>query len=206
MTFSLFAKQHAGLNGFPSNVEFMKHLLVIALLSLALPSQAGFRSDPYPRAITSPGGHYVFTMIPGPKGAERKEAFGICYAIEKDGSFKEQWRTSGWFSQDILLHYDGEILVRTGSWRSGDQDAGDPVDSLAVAFYKKGKLLKHYKISELVMDKTKLQYTEAGLWWLKHELYKSPDFRPGEPLFQLKTLDGILYTFAIDTGEISSSK
>lgn len=115
----------------------------------------------------------------------------------------EQWRTDGWYSEAIDLHYDGEIIARIGTWSSGDQDEGNPEESLAVAFYKKGELIKSYKVSELTEDQSKLEpHTSAGLQWLDYRLYDSPAFLPGTALFQIITLDGIKYRFDIETGKI----
>ena len=180
----------------------MRFIAFPTMFFLSATCFAGMRRDPVPHAITSPGGHFVFTMLPGPKGQEYSGGTGICSKIESDGTLSELWRTSGFYSEDLELHYDGNVLVRIGSWGSGDQEKGDPKDSLAVAFYVKGKEVKRYKVSDLVKDESKLEDTSAGLWWLEYDPYRSPSFRPGEDVFQLKTLDGIRYRFDMNTGAI----
>jgi hypothetical protein len=141
-------------------------------------------------------------MLPGPKGQEHSKGTGVCSKVESDGAFTEMWRTSGFYSEDLELHYDGIVLARIGSWGSGDQEEGDPKDSLAVAFYIKGKEVARYKVSDLVKDLSKLKHTSAGLWWLEYKLYESPDFSPGEEIFQLETVDGLRYRFDMNTGAI----
>ncbi|TLD69674.1 hypothetical protein FEM03_17110 [Phragmitibacter flavus] len=182
----------------------MKPLLIPAFLFLTIACFGGMRSAPAPYAITSPGGHFVFSMTPGPKGKEYEKGSGICYKVNQDGTFTELWRTSDWYSEDIQLHYDGNVLASVGTWRSGDQEV-DAKDLLAVAFYNKGKQVARYKISDLVKDEEKLVYSEGGLSWLEYELYVSPAFLPGEEVFQIKTVDGIRYRFDINTGEIVDS-
>jgi hypothetical protein len=180
----------------------MKLLVLASILILSISSIAGMRRDPVPHAITSPGGHFVFTMAPGPKGEEYSKGFGICYKIKNDGTFAELWRTNGWYSEDLELHYDGDVLARIGTWQSGDQENGEPKNSLAVAFYLKGKEIASYKISDLVKDNTKLKNTTAGLLWLEYKEYQSPTFSSGKKVFQLETVDGKLYKFDINTGAI----
>ena len=141
-------------------------------------------------------------MLPGPKGQEYAEGVGICSKIESDGTLTELWRTSGFYSEDLELHYDGNVLARIGSWGSGDQEKGNPKDGLAVAFYVKGKEVARYKVSDLVKDESKLKHTTAGLWWLEYKLYQSPAFSPGEEIFQLETVDGTRYRFDMNTGAI----
>lgn len=180
----------------------MKPFILVAALLLALsPAFAGMRRDPVAHAITSPNGRYVFAMIPGPKGAEYAKGHGVCYEVATDGSLKAMWRTEGWYSEGVQLDYDGKVLARIGSWGSGDQEEGMKTSTLAVAFYKEGKLTKSYKVSDLVKDESKLVYTDSGLMWLQYELYVSPAIRPGNG-FQLITLDGIRYRFDMNSGKI----
>jgi hypothetical protein len=180
----------------------MRLLPILLVVVLCSTSFAGMRRAPVPHALTSPGGHYVFTMVPGPKDQEYSKGSGVCSKIESDGTLTEIWRTSGFYSEDLELHYDGNALARIGSWESGDQEEGDPKESLAVAFYVKGKEVKRYKVSDLVKDESKLPVTSAGLSWLEYKLYQSPAFRPGEEIFHLETVDGIHYRFDMNTGAI----
>ncbi|GEM_PF-1732264 len=162
---------------------------------------AGMRRDPVPHAITSPGGHYVFLMIPGPKGVEQTKGRGVCYSIEADGTLLAQWRTAGWYSEDLELAYDGMVLMRTGSWASGDQET-DPVEStLAMAFYREGRELKRYQVGDLVQDRTKLVPTSAGWWW-KYGSGRTEWHKDRESIHVVSTADGLEYRFSLATGEI----
>ena len=184
----------------------MKILTLATFLILSATCFAGMRREPVPHAITSPDGRFVFTMLPGPKGQEHSKGTGICFKIESDGSFTEIWRTSGFYSVDLQLHHNGNGLVRIGSWSSGDQEKGDPKESLAVAFYLKGKEIGYYKVSSLVKDETKLQRSTAGLIWLEYTPSESPEFSPGEEIFQLETVDGLRYRFDMNTGTIIKNR
>ena len=179
----------------------MKALIIISFL-VAITALGGMRRNPVPHAITSPGKHFVFTMVPGPANQEHKQGFGICYKIASDGTFAEIWRTKGWYSEDLELHYDGDLLVRIGSWGSGDQETNLGEESLAIAFYKLGKEVVRYKINDLVKEKDKLQYSEGGLQWLIYEGFASPGFSSDGKHFRLKTIDNISYRFESSTGKI----
>jgi hypothetical protein len=182
----------------------MKYIITLVALMVACSAYAGFRRDPTPHAIISPGGRFVFIMTPGPKGNERKAGSGKCFSVLADGGLKLIWETEGWYSEDIHLDHDGEVLARIGSWASGDQDHGKPEDGLALAFFRNGVLLKSYNIPNLVKDSSFLIHSESGLIWLKQENYVSPAFRPNAR-YQLTTVDGIEYTFDTKTGSIAST-
>jgi len=180
---------------------FMKSF-VLGLAFAITTSHAGMRFAPASHAVTSADGEFVFTMNPGPKGKEHHKGFGICYKMKADGGFEELWRSAGWYSRDIQLHTNGKSLVRIGSWASGDQDTENGEESLAVAFYREGKELRRYKISDLIKDKEKLVYSEGGLQWISYENSYNPGFVSGEEIFTLQTLDGVQHRFDIKSGKI----
>jgi hypothetical protein len=141
-------------------------------------------------------------MLPGTKGQEYSKGTGICSKIESDGRLTEMWRTNGFYSENLELHFDGNVLARIGDWSSGDQENVDPKDSLALALYVKGKEVARYKVSQLVKDESKLMHTTAGLCWLSYLRQSPVGFSPGEKIFQLETVDGLRYRFDMNTGEI----
>jgi hypothetical protein len=176
--------------------RFLPLIVVLsAVLVLAVePLFAGIRREPMPHAITSPSGEYIFTMIPGKNGG-----LGVCYGIGDDGAFIERWKSSGWYSEDIVLENDGIHLVRIGSWRSRDQDGLPPLESLAIAFYRRGELIKQYLVGDLVMDPASLISSSAGMQWLGN--LRRADLESGGQ-YALITTDGFEYVFDTATGLI----
>jgi hypothetical protein len=186
-------------------------LLIAAVLSPAARADS-FRA-PYPHAVTSANGRYVFKMVPS-----REEAFvheesppgaGIAYRVNADGELTEIWKTSGWYSRDIFLGSDGATLVRLGASMSGD---GPSRDHVGVAFYREGKLLKSYSTAELIKDRTKVSVTASHYEWLPGlagfapghlGAEDAPTLHDAASRFSLTTIDDRRYHFDVTTGEIA---
>lgn len=109
-------------------------------------------------------------------------------------------------SQKIQLSWDGATLARIGCWASGDQDKVAIGDSLALALYKNGSLLKEYKVSDLIDDVDALDQTSAGYrWWDQSDLGE-PQFRSWKKDFLLVTREGKKNIFELDAGERTKSE
>lgn len=174
--------------------------IVVFLVGFYTFCWAGLRGPPAPYALTSPGGKFVFTMTPKAKSLTAFGGVGVCHKVAEDGALKEVWRTSGWYSEDLILASDGVTLIRIGSWFSYDQDNGPIEDSLALAFYREGKLLVAYTISDLVKDLKLLVPTTAGTLWASGQ----GGIVPGTEYFRITTVDEITYTFSIATGKMAA--
>jgi hypothetical protein len=164
-----------------------------------------------PYVTAAPGGEAYFKMIPSPDG-KWGDGFGIAYRLREDGTDVELWRTKGWYSHEVFLSVDGEYLVVMGPWNRGHSP--NPED-LAVAFYRRGTLLRQYSTAQLVKDGSKVFTTASHYRWLARDLerYTKVKKDPESELriiwkntFRLKTCDGILYDFDITTGEIIKKK
>lgn len=183
-----------------------KMKIILLLLATMLTGFGGMRQGPHSYATTSRDGDYVFIMSPGPKGEEHAKGFGVCYHVLPGGELKEVWRTSGWWSQWIQLSWDGQDLARVGCWSSGDQDNVADGDSLALALYKEGRLLKQYRVSDLVKDVGKLESTTAGTCWWGLSDRGKPNFRSWMGDYFLRTADGFEYAFDLSSGDIKEAK
>jgi hypothetical protein len=198
-------------------ISFLCAVIVSLLLSQF--SRADEEVRPHSFVVTSDLRLSFFKMIP-PKGnwqenkyVTTREAFGVAYSIDEDGNFKELWKTSGWYSLELYLSFDGQYLVRIGPWNRGHEPNNS---DLAIAFYKNGNLLKEYSVVDLVKDKSKVQATASHYFWLARSDYLT-DKKPekwqedrlrldGMNVFHLKTIDGIMYQFDVTTGEIKKTE
>ncbi len=124
------------------------------------------------------------------------EPYGIAYRLEPDGSMKKLYRTTGWYSHQVLVSMDAQYLVRMGPWNQGRELSKEHV---AVEFYKDGKLLKSYSTIDLVEDPRKTQPTVSHYFWRGKTCEFDIDNK-----FTLDTIDGIKYVFDATTGKVIS--
>lgn len=191
----------------------MKALAILSC-AFAVTTSSLWADQPAPQVpyvSAAPRGEAYFKMVPSPDG-KWGDGYGIAYRLRKDGSDEELWRTKGWYSFEVFLSPDGEYLVAMGPWNVGR--APSPGD-LAVAFYRRGKLLQQYSTADLVKDGGKVLQSASHYMWLARDLerYAKAEKDPESELrivwkniFRLKTCDGILYDFDITTGEIKKKK
>ena len=186
----------------------MKYLfLLITILGVAASNvDADSPRTPYPYIVTSAHGGVYFRMVPRP--GRSSDGFGIAYRIRDDGSDEELWRTQGWYSTEVFLSNDGEFLVAMGPWNGGTEPRKE---DLAVAFYREGKVIKHYSTADLIKDKSKVMKSLSHYTWLARdaEMISGSKRDPEAELrvfsnntFRLKTCDGLVYLFDMTTGEI----
>ncbi len=169
---------------------------------------------PTPMVTASSGGEFFFVMIPEKGRVEGRayvvdrQAFGVCYRVNSDGKFEEQWRTHGWYSLEVYLSDDGRHLVRMGPWSRGDRPARN---HLAVAFYKDGKPIKGYSTAQLVRNHGAVIKSVSHYRWLARYRYMATGADPTDDahlrldwnnIFHLTTVDGIKYEFDARTGRI----
>lgn len=121
---------------------------------------------------------------------------GTVYKMDERGNLLEWWKTEGWYTFNAYLSDDGRFLVRMGPWASDEEHLSD----LALAFYDKGKLLKEYRVSELLRNPGSIQLTSGHYFWQPASQTK-PDRLRGRK-FYLTTIEKTTYTFALETGDI----
>jgi hypothetical protein len=193
----------------------MKHIffLITVLGVAALNVYADSPRSPFPYVVRASDGSIYFKMFPGPHPGNHSDDFGIAYRIRDKGADVELWRTQGWYSTEVFLSNDGDFLVAMGPWNGGSEQKKE---DLAVAFYRKGQLMKRYSTADLIKDKSKVGKSLTHYTWLARdaELKKPYNERDHEAelrifpsnTFRLKTCDGLVYFFDMTTGEIKDRK
>jgi hypothetical protein len=168
-------------------------------------------AEPGPWMKTSAYGNYLFKMVPEkyhwveskttqPQKVVDREAFGVAYQIDKDGELKEIWRTEGWYVFDGDLSHDGRYFVGHGPWAEDWENLTD----LAIAFYDRGKLLKEYRVKDLIKNRDTLVQSSSHYWWKPEKQTKPNGFVawPAVNTFHLVTVDKTTYKFDVTTGSI----
>lgn len=175
-------------------------LLLVMVVAFSWMLSADDEQSTYPYVAASYGGRYYFKMIPGKKAYyEHDEGTGIMCTLTREGEEQELWRVGGWYAFRTFPSYDGECLARLGNWPRGK---GPSKGHLAVAFYKKGALVKQYGTADLIKNAAKVQHSVSHYEFL-HSL---PGFSGYDYDFSLITVDRVLYRFNVCTGEIVSWK
>ena len=129
-------------------------------------------------------------------------AFGIAYDLNSKGEQVELWRTQNWYSFRTYLSRNCESLVRMGRVAWYNYGASSLTGDVAVAFYKKGKLLKKYVVADLINDHQHgINIGYSTYIWDKHHYFGR--FSSDAP-FYIETTENNVFTFNINTGEVIS--
>jgi len=101
------------------------------------------------------------------------------------------------FKEDIVINDNGDYLADVApcfvSCKEGQ----------ALSFYTKGKLVKSYKISELINDKNNLEPTASHYSWRNCSI--NEHFVNPRDFFGIKTIEGKIYNFYLDNGDFKES-
>lgn len=154
---------------------------------------------PKSRLFAAPDGHVFFAMhAPNPHdpNEENRKGHGVCYDLTPDG-LRSRWTTKGWCMSRGYLSADGELLVRLGPWASDLEHQTD----LAVAFYSRGRLLREYRVCDLIERKDSLEFSASHYEWLAARA-TTPNGFDGDT-FYLTLIDGAVIEFNARTGEIA---
>lgn len=164
---------------------------------------------PSPVVVTSIWGNTYFVMTPKNSEYENDKliseipAFGKAFKLNSDGESELLWETSGWYAykSHMYLSNEGKFLVRIGHWAV----ASNPQDQkLAVAFYDKGIEIKRYSIKDLVKGQPQKRPNPLNVMYdtqnFIHWEHGQPRLNSDE--FEIKTIDGVMHTFDIKTGEL----
>ncbi len=109
------------------------------------------------------------------------------------GSTKPLW-TVNWYSYKVYLSSDGKHLVKKGSWASQKTDE-------AYSFFNEGKLLKTYKVNDLVTYVSSLPHSVSHFEW-----EKETKLNDKENILEVTTLEGGKFSFNLENGEIISQQ
>jgi hypothetical protein len=188
---------------------------LFAFVGLAATSPALADSPAPPRSYkeVAPGGKYVFVMI-APTTVENdvrpwneetaaaiREIRGVytrSRMYRNDGSADPIW-TVEWYAHGVYLTPDGVHLICPGPWAWLRQDKTPDLDCEAVSFFADGRLLRTYRIVELVDDPDRFEQSVSHFRWQKEGRVS------GEFEYTITTLDGNRLLFDVRTGEIVSA-
>lgn len=188
-------------------------LLALVWLTASSPALADSPARPQSYKKVAPGGKFVFVMI-APKTVEEdgqpwneETASGIreirrVYTqsgmYRNDGSAEPLW-TVDWYARGIDLTPDGVHLIRPGPWAWLRNDKSPDLGVEAVSFFASGRLLRTYKVGELVDDVIRVKRSVSHYQW-EQEGRVSGEFE-----YTITTLDGNRFVFDVRTGEIISA-
>ncbi len=97
-----------------------------------------------------------------------------------NGATNPLW-TVAWYAQNIEVSRDGECIAAQGSFPFVDDDRW----TLALVFYRKGREVKQYQISELITNVDILQLGERRRYW-----FESWQFDDTRNLLSVEMADG----------------
>jgi hypothetical protein len=110
--------------------------------------------------------------------------------LYKDNESKNPLWTVDWYSHKVYLSSDGKYLARTGPWASSETDE-------AFSFFNEGKLLKTYKVHDLIRYVSALHHSSSHFEWEKETKLNS-----AENILEVTTLEGGKFDFKLESGEI----
>jgi len=151
----------------------------------------------------------IFKMIPadwpydGKEKPAKRPTVGIAYVLDKNGELQELWRMEGSYHYEAYISND-ESLPRW-SWSVWGDDTEKYSDQ-AIAFYDRGKLLKDYRVNELIKDVTKLEHSVSHYSWRPEKQTQPTSFGPfwKQTSFHLVMVDKTAYNFETATGKITA--
>ena len=151
--------------------------------------------EPYTYTRLSPNGQYLFVMLaPGTESAGE-----IPYTVSglyfNDTSTTPLW-TVDWWANSVDVLSDGVHLVRWDWWASDTSDE-------ALAFFANGKMLRSYRINDLLDTTLGLHKSVSDFIWMKEE---GPAFDLNDHTLTVATGNDEKFTFDYTTGEIVSAR
>lgn len=166
-------------------------------------------ASPYAWLSVSANRENCFRMIPekhhfdGDKKVIDRPPFGVASRLQESGELQEMWRVEGWYAFSGHLSNEGRYFVRMGPWASDQVGHTD----LALAFYDRGKLLKEYRVKDLIKDASKLEYSVSHYRWQPEKQSMPTGFvdQWESRLFHLVMVDKTTYDFDFTTGAIVAS-
>ncbi len=187
--------------------------IVLGMLGFATPAQADKPAPARSYKQVAPGNKFVCVMIaPGPVEEEvrlwNKETAADIREVRRtytrsgmyrnDGSNDPLW-TVNWYAHGVDLTPDGVHLIRPGGqWGALRADKTPDLDGEAVSFFANGRLLRTYRIGELVDAPGRFERSASHFRWQQEGRVS------GEFEYTLTTLDGNRFVFEVRTGEIVS--
>lgn len=171
----------------------------ILVLSLVIFSsnESAWADSPAPNTeyvALSPNGQFLIQMMSDDGWGGYGNGAGVAYKLLGQDQREEIWRVD-FFSSQVALTSDGRHLIAFGPW------ATQPTD-LAIAFYRDGKLLKSYTVSDLIPDESKLEKTISHFFWHVPLESVAEGLSPDEKTYSLTLIDGSVRVFDVLTGSV----
>lgn len=161
----------------------------------SLPIAADQPIVPHSYTKTTAGGEFIFAMIaPDPKSDETpqiRNRYAVSGLYKNDGSTSPIW-TVDWWTPDVIPLSDGIHLVEPAPWPMTP-------DYSAVSFYANGRLIREYKVSDLVLFPQFTPHSASHFFWKKSERIDDE-----ARTYTVTTLHLERYVFDITTGKIIS--
>lgn len=180
-------------------------VLIVAVV-LLLPSTKVFADSPAPIRDFSretPNGEFLFVML----AQDIDDAYNQRGSVEEDELLRQTYPQSGMYRNDgsttplwtvdwnafgVTLSDDGRHLVRWGPWPF----QGNYFE-IAVEFYRDGKLLRSYKVDDLVAMPMALPHSVSHYRWLED----AGDDLNNNTIW-VQTYEGRRYVFDLTTGKV----
>jgi hypothetical protein len=175
-------------------------------LHTSIPAAADSIASPSTHETVSGNQQFVFVMVPpislddelktwnedfGAKIRKIRAVHGISGLYRNDGTPVPLW-TVDWYAYAVEIYSDGVHLIRHGPWASRMTDE-------AITFFAQSRLIKKYRVSDLVKDRRKLERTVSHFNWSIDSRLDDDALR-----YTLITVDHRCYVFDATTGEIIS--
>jgi hypothetical protein len=192
--------------------RLLARIATFGALGFATAPQADAVSPQHSYTVVAPGNTFVFVMIsPLPVEDEvrpysREVAAGMreirrnytrTGMYRNDGSTEPLW-TVDWYAHDVKLAPDGVHMLHTSPLGSLRGDGTPDLDQEALSFFANGRLLRTYRIGELVDDPSHLERSASHFRWQNGSRGR------GEFEYTIVTFDGNRFVFDVRSGEIVS--
>jgi len=183
-------------------IKISINILGLLLMLSASSTFADEEVAPYAWEVKSANGTYLFKMSPPDidykhsKFIEKKLASTIVYKLTESGKQVEIWKAQGWYHFEGMISPDGRYFVGFGPWASDFENHSD----LAIAFYDRGKLIKSYKVNQLIKNMEALEYSVSHYRWRPDKQTKPNGFY--DKVFHMVMIDKTAYDFNFTTGDI----
>jgi len=187
-------------------IKMLTVMMVVCAMHI-IDARADQPNTPTPWIAVSEQRTSIFKMIPAGwpdwPYEGKSPAVGIAYVLDEKGDLQELWRMEGSYHYEGYISNDGRYLVGLGP-RGGDDT--EKYSDQAIAFYDRGKLLKDYRVNELIKDVTKLEHSVSHYQWRPEKQTQPTGFHPfwEQTSFHLVLVDKTAYNFETATGKITA--
>jgi hypothetical protein len=203
------------------NIHSTSHapLLVALLIGVLVHVSGAQEGVPFTHIVTSPDSPRFFVMD--------QEDRGGCYEAKTAGQLQLLWKTEGWYGypEDLFLTHNGSMLVHIPKALFAKEELPE---SVVIAFYFEGKLVRVYRVKDLIKSPESLKTFwldhrrfwdilegtprrgvvgryELGRWIAEEGMRKLPERPPdliAEQFFFVETIEKHQFVFNIDDGSI----